>query len=295
VTSTRASVSTGTVKQSLTNSEFLLKSGASAEPFTFTLTVPTGMTSKQSNLTQIQRSLLLGSILGDARLLRTGSKTAALSEYHCTKQSEYLQWKVDIWGPDYICSVRPQSVTRRGKTYTGSILRTYGTHLLFPWWQELYEGGIGDKVFTHIDLQNFDAFSLAVWYMDDGGKTKNGYVRFSVTPHELSQEVQLSLLRGFGLTPKLHGSGSDSTIWIHDQLSMTRFLDLVTPHIPPCMQHKLDLRPRKRGPAARNVLTSDTLREYLNEGKSVAEIATLTSTSLTSVRRHLKCHSLSVR
>jgi hypothetical protein len=50
-------------------------------------------------LSSKQRSILIGSMLGDGRLFRTGSETAAYSEHHSEKQRAYLEWKAKEWGP----------------------------------------------------------------------------------------------------------------------------------------------------------------------------------------------------
>jgi hypothetical protein len=243
-------------------------------------------------LTPQQRSLLLGSILGDARLLRTGRATAALSEYHSEKQYPYLQWKAAMWG-EHVCSTRFVTTHRNGRDYRGQVLRTYGSSNLFPYWQQTYPTGKGDKVFDQMDLAPFDALSLAVWFLDDGSKVDNGYVRFAVTPNEESQKTLLGLLRRFGLTPVLSvDTSGDASINIHDRTSMSRFIDLVSPHIPASMSYKLSLCPRARGMAPRDVLTRDLLTEH--SGKSVHWIAQATGTSVASVQRALDRQGLAV-
>jgi hypothetical protein len=240
-----------------------------------------------------QLSVLLGSLLGDACLFSTGFSTAALSEFHSASQKDYLLWKADIWG-SFVCSIREGRTHRNGKTYTGSILRTHASWELYPYWKASYPNRIGDKVFYGLDLTGFDALSLAVWYLDDGGKTSNGYVRFAVTPDAQSQQVQLDLLKGFGLKPRLHPHDGDFAIWLHDRDSLARFLDLVGEHIPASMSYKLNLVPRSRGTSPRVTLTEESLRSFAEKQRSVDWISQATATSATSVRRALNLYGLSV-
>jgi hypothetical protein len=144
-----------------------------------------------------------------------------------------------------------------------------------------------------LDLSDFDAFSLAVWFLDDGSKTSNGYVRFSVSPRPEDQQVQLCLLRRFGLTPVVH-KNPDPDIWLHDRGSVTKFLDLVGPHIPSSMGYKLELVPRTRGLLPTEVLEA-RLSEYVEQGRNLEWISQATGSSFDSVRRMVKRDGLRVQ
>lgn len=240
-------------------------------------------------LTQLQKALLLGSLLGDAGLSSRSSCTAGLSEYHSDHQLEYLTWKSELWGP-HLCSIKPASSVKNGVTYTGSRLTLHSSRHLYPYWVQAYPEGLGRKSFSGLDLSDFDDFSLAVWFLDDGSKTSNGYVRFSVSPNLEDQRVQLELLRRFGLTPVIH-KNPDPDIWLHDRDSLTKFLDLVSPHIPSSMSYKLELVPRTRGVLPIEVLR-DRLSEYVGEGRSLEWISQATGSSLDSVRRMIRSEGL---
>lgn len=244
-------------------------------------------------LTPRQRSLLVGSMFGDGRLLRTGGRTAGYSEYHSLEQAEYLSWKAEEWGP-YVKSVRPVTKVSRGKTYHGQLLRLHGCSTFYPYWRRYYPTGNGNKTFVDVG-SGLTALALAIWYLDDGSKTSNGYVRFSVSPLDSDQKVLLEVLSRFGLTPKLYVTpdGSDVSIWLHDRTSLTKFLDLVTPHVPECMAYKLDLKLRERGPAPRHVLTSDLLKGFTAQGWGAGRIAEALNMSVGSVRRAMDRHGFS--
>lgn len=241
-------------------------------------------------LSRAQKSLLLGSLLGDGRLMSTGSETAGYSEYHSLSQLEYLEWKRDLWGP-FVKSVRPVIKRENGKAYEGKILRLHGARCFRSYWEQMYREGRGFKTFDLLDLSDFDAFSLAVWFMDDGGKTSNGYVSLSVTPRAEDHAVLLRLLEGFGLAPTLYQSNKgDHSIWVHTRSGMSTFLDLVSPHVPKCMMHKVDLAVRKRGTAPRDRLTPDFLEQHKDRG--VEWLASALEVSSASVKRAADRHNV---
>lgn len=236
-------------------------------------------------LTSRQLSILMGSMLGDGRLFATGSNTAAYSEYHSLDQEPYLLWKASEWGP-FIRSIRPALKTENGRDYRGLILRTHGCGRLYPYWRKFYPDGRGNKTFAAAP-RKLSALALTIWYLDDGSRTWNGYARFSVSPSKEDQAVCMRLLQDLRLNPKYHenSDGSDPSIWIHDRSSLSRFLDLVAPHVPDCMQYKVDLLNRKRGLAPRDILTESLLTSFVNQGWGASRIAQAVSVSVGSVRR----------
>lgn len=238
-------------------------------------------------LTARQRALLMGSMLGDGRLFETGA-SAAFSEYHSLEQEEYLRWKAQEWGP-YVKSIRP--ATKRGidgKEYKGLILRTHGCQALLPYWKTYYPSGSGNKTFVKSSTR-LTAFALAIWYLDDGSKTWNGYARFAVTPVEEDIAFQMSLLESLGLDPSFHENldGSDSAIWIHNRTALSKFIDLISPHIPPCMSYKIDFKARSRGTAPRHLLTQETLQPFVDQGWGANRIAKALAVSVNAARSAL--------
>jgi hypothetical protein len=230
--------------------------------------------------TDQQRSLLIGSMLGDGRLFKTGVETAAYSEYHALKQRPYLDWKVSLWG-SFVTRVA-DGVHPLG--YEGASFATHASKLFRPFWELFYPSGRGDKVFSSLDPTFVDSFALAVWFMDDGSRTNN-YARLSVGPDERSQRVQLRILRQFGLTPTIYSYAGDTSILIDGRTNYSKFVDLVSPHLIPSMSYKLEVTPRRSGAAPRDVLTQERLEEFHRRGLTLQDIAQVTGTSRTSVSR----------
>lgn len=88
-------------------------------------------------LSQLQKTLLLGSLFGDAGLTSRSGCTASLCEYHSDSQFEYISWKANLWG-NHLCSVKPAKSVRNGVTYTGSRLTLHSSRELYPYWVQAY-------------------------------------------------------------------------------------------------------------------------------------------------------------
>jgi DNA modification methylase len=228
------------------------------------------------------RSVLLGSMLGDGGLRPTGSQTASYVEHHSLKQKEYLDWKTQEWGP-FFSSCFPSN---KG-VHQGFRLITHGCRVLFPYWRTFYPSGAGDKIFSGLDVALVDDLALAVWFMDDGSRTTSS-VRFSVGPDPQNHKIQLKILRKFGLDVTLYDDPEDVSIHVKGRGSLTKFVDLVSPHIPACMSHKLELAvTRQAGPAPREVLLPEKLQPMIDRGMSAQGIASVFGVSRGSVSRAL--------
>jgi hypothetical protein len=227
------------------------------------------------------RSILVGSMLGDGGLRRTGPQTAGYVEHHSAKQKAYLDWKVEEWGP--FVATTPSS--DKG-SYRGFRLITHGCRVLFPFWEMFYPEGDGNKTFTQLPLEWVDELALAVWFMDDGSRAADAF-RFAVGPREEDQRVQLRVLRQFNLRGKLYGEDGDTALHVQGRTYTTRFIDAVRPHIHPSMAYKLKLKPRKAGVAPRHLLTPERLQPLVERGFSAQAIANVFKVSRNSVRRAL--------
>ncbi len=235
-----------------------------------------------AELTPRLTSILVGSMLGDGNLRRTGTYTAGYTEHHSEAQRGYLDWKASEWGP-FFSTILPSN---KGE-HLGFRMYSHGCRMLFPYWQLFYPSGKGDKTFMNLDPSLVNDLALAVWFMDDGSKS-GSYVRFSVGPDKDSQRTQLKVLRRFGLDVTLFGEGGDISIHVNGQTSITKFIDLVAPHIHPSLAYKLDLKVRKAGAAPRDLLTLDKVQPLVDRGLNASEISKVLNVPRSSVGRHLK-------
>ncbi len=118
------------------------------------------------SLTQTQKSIIIGSILGDGYLrVIKGRLNAFLEINHSIRQKEYVDWKYD----------RLKSITKsppKQRESNGQRLAyrffTEQHPVLTELWQRFYKKGV--KTIPS-DLV-IDPLMLAVWFMDDGSKCR---------------------------------------------------------------------------------------------------------------------------
>ncbi len=230
-------------------------------------------------LTPRLKSILVGSMLGDGGLQRTGSSTARYVEHHSAKQRTYLDWKAREWG-SFVSDICPSD---KGD-FKGHRLITHGCPTLYPYYQLFYPSGAGAKTFTGMPLDWVDGLALAVWFMDDGSKTAN-YVRFSIGPSPEDQRMQLRILKALGINGRLYTSQGDSAIHVQGRTHLNRFLELVRPYLHPSMQYKLNIPAPKPGIAPRDLLTPKNLQPFVDSGESLQGIARALGVSRSSVGR----------
>ena len=118
------------------------------------------------------RNMLLGAILGDGHLSKTGDGLIL----HCAAQKDYLEWKLKLL---IKCGVNcsdihyknnsgfPAYLFRIRTSKWGKFLRRY-----------MYKDGY-KNIYNRKILNRLSAIHIAIWYMDDGGlsqKKSNGIV-----------------------------------------------------------------------------------------------------------------------
>ena len=120
------------------------------------------------NLTKRQKDILIGTVLGDAYLQKTGQKNARLRLEHGGKQKEYIMWKAKELGnliqgkPKPLKRVHP--ITK--KTYSYWRHQSQSTPYLGKLHKIFYPEG---KKIIPKDLDKYmSPLMLSVWYMDDG-------------------------------------------------------------------------------------------------------------------------------
>jgi hypothetical protein len=199
----------------------------------------------QSAFPSHQLDVILGSLLGDARLecrskgIRA-SYTARLRVHHGDKQKEYVWWKYEILkdlvskNPRKISCVNKKRNLKEVSWYFHTkSLKNFGIiHEIF------YKNGV--KKFPTDIFPIFTDKMLAVWYMDDGS---NNYTNITLSTHSFSLEDQ-NIIVDF-LKNKYHINPTivkDRKQW---KISLGRkdyqkFISIVSPFIPKAMSYKID-------------------------------------------------------
>ena len=235
------------------------------------------------------RSLLVGSMLGDGRLVRRTNATH-YQEAHSAAQKLYLEWKASLWGSWVKAPVKPVLWRTGGKEYEGFRFHTVA-HAELNFWQEMFyaDRARGWKRILPEVVAQVDEFALAIWYLDDG--TASCWwptITFGADP--ASREVALTVFEKFGLSPRWEvKSGKTGEFHMEREDTAERFLEIIRPHVPACMSYKLEGF-GFQGPhyQVRKKLDEDMLRSLAAEGVPIKKIAREYGLGASTVSRRLK-------
>lgn len=162
-------------------------------------------------LTKNQKSILVGTVLGDGFLQKTGKKNARLRLEHSEKQNEYLLWKVSHMGrvfngkPSYIKRKHPKS----GKTYSYVRHQSNAMPELGRIRDVFYKEGkkVIPKSLSDIISKLNGVLVVAVWYMDDGyldPKDKNSFIYLGRISKEEAEFAKEAIYAVFGIKPRIY-------------------------------------------------------------------------------------------
>lgn len=230
------------------------------------------------------QSLLVGSMLGDGRLVRRTHATH-YEEGHCKAQVGYLKWKADIWGT--WVQALGDSPSRPGYYYVS--MRTYAHADLNPWQEMFYEAH--DKGWKRllpevVDL--VDEFALAIWYLDDG--TAGWWPSIIFGADDASREVAWAIFEKFGLHPRWEvKKGKTGEFHMEREDTAERFIEIITPHVPKCMISKLDpFGFQGPGYQTRKRVTPELLQDGVAKGIPLQQMACELGVGSSTIRRRLR-------
>jgi len=129
---------------------------------------------QEIHLTERQRQIILGSLLGDMSILIPNkAKNAQIREEHSIKQKKYLTWKQN----ELQSLLKHEMTTRHVKSNKGEIdaVRIYS--MCLPCLNEINEltRNGKKKLITDKWLTECNEIALAVWMMDDGSSGKHQF------------------------------------------------------------------------------------------------------------------------
>ena len=185
-------------------------------------------------------SVVVGSLLGDGYVYPNGT----LQIDHAWKQREYVEWKYQqLVG---IAGKSPRRVERWDKRTERSYvsLRFYTKAIFKQERMAFYADGV-KGIPSDIDKW-LDPLTVAVWFMDDGGRggnTRHGMVFNVATFSSKDQELLQGTLKDrYGLETTLQHAGRGTHLYVR-AASAVRFVEIVGPHIIPSMLYKLPFDP----------------------------------------------------
>jgi hypothetical protein len=189
------------------------------------------------SLTKFQRSVVIGSLLGDGYLRQVpGRKDAFLEINHAIFQRAYVDWKYEV-----LKSVSRSAPKERQGNGRRVAYRFYTrqspemTDLLCRWYQ-------GGKKIIPADTQ-IDPITLAVWYMDDGSMCRGSDVYLNTQQFSLQdQELLIDKLGSVGLFATLNKDKQYYRIRFL-KASIQPLKNMISAHIIPSMRYKFGYDP----------------------------------------------------
>lgn len=189
------------------------------------------------SLTQLQKSVIIGSILGDGYIrIIPGRQDAFLEINQSIKAKDYVNWKFSVL--KNICRSRPyvRKINEKRTVYRFFTKQHPEiTSLLKKFYRDR-------KKIIPPDLK-LNPIILAVWFMDDGSKTRKCDVYLNSQQFNLSDQKRLIyLLRQIGLRARLNRDKKYYRIRFLKE-SISKLNQLIEPYIIPSMRYKLSYNP----------------------------------------------------
>ena len=196
-------------------------------------------------LTQTEYDILIGTILGDAHV-RKLKNNARIEFTHSTKQKEYLFWKyqqLKNW-----CDRSPRTTSvydrRYQKKWYSWRFSTRSHQVFTELWHLFYQEKIKiiPKTITEI-LKS--PLSLAVWYMDDGGRRNDSYGVFLNTLSFTKMENEYlgeCLRQNFDIDSRIHWISDGYRLYIPSS-EAKKFSEIVHKYIVDTLKYKLPYNP----------------------------------------------------
>ena len=187
------------------------------------------------SLTQLQKSLLLGTVLGDGYIRKfPGRKNALLEINHSFNQREYVDWKYKIL--ENISASQPKS----RNSNKGRIAYRFYTKQL-PEISQLMNLFYRNGKKTIPDNINLDPISLAVWYMDDGSQCRDCDVYLNTQQFDLKDQIKLiAYLKELGLEARMNKDKNYYRLRFIKS-SIPKLKEFIKNYIVPSMLYKIEL------------------------------------------------------
>lgn len=204
---------------------------------------------------KIQKAVVIGAILGDGFLQKTGKKNARLRLEHSLKQQDYLIWKCQILSNFF--QRKPAILTRNnlkfGKNYQYIRNQSYSGSEFGKLHQLFYVDGkrvIPNKISKLLK----DPMSLAVWFMDDGYyylRDKIAYIYLPKYDSDSIDNLLLALKNNYGLVPQLKIKKRGEYVLIFTVKDTGKLTQIIKPYIIKSMSHKIPFDPVSTEPSSK--------------------------------------------
>lgn len=194
-----------------------------------------------------ERSIVTGTVLGDAFLQQTGTKNARLRLEHSSKQKEYIFWK---WQElKRYMQDQPKRIERFNPIWKRQYAYYRCQSHTSPQFGKLRAMFYTDhrKQIPKSIRKFLTPLALAVWFMDDGYYYKRDHTAYIYLSHLI--EVDVRRLSGmftanFDLHPKIEKKKTGALNLKFTVVDTKRLLTIIAPHVIKSMRYKIGEEPR---------------------------------------------------
>jgi hypothetical protein len=188
------------------------------------------------DLSPTQRSVLAGTMLGDACIARHG-RYHRLHVKHKGAHRALVDFKYHTFETFVSMAVHEFDQQLRGKRYPCAQFATRTDPIFSEWYDRFYEDG--RKIVPSDIERDLDPLALAVWFMDDGAADYAG-VTFQTHSFTLEEVEQLDavLRERFHLASNPRQNRGGWILYVQAS-SLDRLRAIIEPHILPEFGYKL--------------------------------------------------------
>lgn len=189
-----------------------------------------------------QRELIIGTLLGDGYLQRTGKRNARLRLEHSEKQKEYILWKYELL--KNLMQDKPKRLERYNpkwkKSYVYYRCQSHSMPLLGAYRRAFYDEKGKKRIPEKIKSLLKAPLSLAVWYMDDGHYYARDGVAYIYMPRYEEADIKRllsALSENFGLKPRVVYKKGYPVLFF-DREQTKKLFEIINPWVPDFMKYK---------------------------------------------------------
>ena len=196
------------------------------------------------SLTRNQKAILVGTLLGDGYLQKTGEKNARLRFEHGGKQKDYVLWKTHAFSrlfqgkPVQLHRVHPKTL----KTYEYWRAQSSASPVLGKWRTLFYPDG-KKQIPKNLAEILTESLALAVWYMDDGyynPKDKNSFLYLGKVSREEAECARDMLEKNFELSVRVYDKKEKGFALYFSTVETKKLHKLIRQHVVlPTFAYKL--------------------------------------------------------
>jgi len=205
--------------------------------------------SRRVELTDLQRRLIIGGLLGDGGVYMKGLGHYYYKEAHCLEQLDYLKWKKSIL-EDLVVGHEIKYEKKVSPLGADSFFASFVTNSfvdLQVFRDEFYwikPDGTPQKLIPEKYVAALDAFTLAVWYFDDGYLNRDGNPCICSGSPKSDVERAVELFNDKWSLDCAFSEG-DGISFI-EMRNRDAFYNLIKDHIHPCFYYKIPVEYRFR-------------------------------------------------